>query len=62
MEWINRHWGRNISAGIGAGFGYVDVDLGNDMTFEPFQGRVSWHVLDKVNLSVNTALTRPSPS
>ena len=40
-------WPR-FTAGIGAGFGYVDTTP--DMAFEQVQGRVGWRATDKISL------------
>jgi hypothetical protein len=53
VDWLNFHWGPNLSAAGGVGFGYVDVGAGSDTTYEQLQGRIAWQVANKVNLSVN---------
>ena len=53
MNWLDHHWGPNLGFGGGVGLGYVNVNLGADMTYEMFQGRVFWKVANKINLAIN---------
>ena len=51
MEWLNYLYSQKTTFGIGAGFGYADVDLGSDMTYEHIMGRVTWAPGPKLLLS-----------
>jgi hypothetical protein len=53
LDWLNRQWGPNLSAGVGVGFGYIDADQGADTTYEQLQTRATWQVRRKISLSVN---------
>jgi hypothetical protein len=53
MNWLDHHWGPNLGFGGGVGLGYVNVNLGTDMTYEMFQGRIFWKVANKINLAIN---------
>jgi hypothetical protein len=53
MNWLDHQWGPNLSLGGGIGGGYVNVNLGTDMTYEQFQGRILWKVAHKINLAIN---------
>ena len=43
MEWLNYLYSEKTTFGLGAGFGYADVDSGSDMTYEQVMGRVTWN-------------------
>lgn len=49
MDWFDYRLWRNLSAGVGAGFGYDDVSGSVDMASEQLQGRVSWVVVKKLS-------------
>jgi hypothetical protein len=53
LDWLRYQWAPNLGAGVGAGFGYVNVDAGSDMTFEQIQAETTWRVVHKLSLSVN---------
>lgn len=53
MNWINYHFTERTFAGAGLGFGYVDVDTGNNMTYEQIQGRIGWRPGQKLTLDLN---------
>lgn len=53
LNWLNYQFGRGLDAGIGVGFGYVDVDTGSDMAYEQLQGRINWRVTDKIGFEVH---------
>ena len=53
LNWLNYQFGRGLDAGIGAGFGYVDVAKGSDMAYEQLQGRINWRVTDKIGFEVH---------
>jgi hypothetical protein len=52
-EWLNYEFWPRLNAGIGAGFGYVNVNIGPNQTFEQLQGRVNWRATDKISFSIN---------
>lgn len=53
MNWLNYQAAPRLSYGPGIGFGYTRTTPGTDMTFEQFEGRVSWHATDKVDMTVH---------
>ncbi len=53
MDWINYRLTPELSFGAGVGGGYSKVDIGPDMAFEQFQGRVSWHPSRKLSVNLN---------
>jgi len=53
MEWLNYQYSPALGFAVGAGGGYDDVGVGSDMTSETLQGRVTFRVTEKVNLSIN---------
>ena len=50
MEFLNYQFWPRFTAGLGVGAGYVDVDVGANMAFEQFQGRISWLATGKTSL------------
>jgi hypothetical protein len=53
MDWLNYRQGP-FGAGFGMGFGYNAVQQGgNNNIYEMYQGNVSWHVMRKINFSLN---------
>jgi hypothetical protein len=51
MDYVNYQFWPRFSAGLGAGFGYVDSDPPTpNMTYEQFQGRISWRATEKSSL------------
>lgn len=56
LDWLNYQVGKRVYAGIGAGLGYVNVDVGPDQIYEQLLGRLQWRVSEKVSLSVHAGL------
>ena len=56
LDWLNYQFWPRLDAGLGAGFGYVNVDAGSDMTYEQFQGRFRWRATDKLSFQVHGGL------
>ncbi len=56
LDWVNYQFWPRLSAALGAGFGYVDVETGANMTYEQFQGRVGWRATDKVSFQIHGGL------
>lgn len=52
MDWLDYQFWPRFNAAIGAGFGYVDVSTGSDMTYERGQGRIKWRATDKISFQV----------
>jgi hypothetical protein len=52
-DWLNYQFWPRLDSGLGAGFGYVNVDIGSDMTYERIEARVRWRISDKVGLQVH---------
>ena len=53
MEWLNYQFWPRLDSSLGAGFGYVNVDIGSDMTYERIEARIRWRVWDKVAFQVH---------
>jgi len=53
LDWLNYQFWPRLDAGIGAGFGYVNVQTGPDMTYEQLQSRVDWRATDKISFQVH---------
>lgn len=51
LDWLNYEFWPRLTAGVGAGLGYVDASP--DMVFEQLQGRVGWRAGDKISFQVN---------
>jgi hypothetical protein len=56
LEWLNYTFWPRLNAGIGAGFGYVNVNIGPDQTYEQLQARVNWRATDKISFQLNGGL------
>jgi len=50
---INYQFWSNLRGGVSIGAGYVDVELGSDMTFEQLNGTLTWLTSDKLSFSLN---------
>jgi hypothetical protein len=53
LDWLNYEFWPRLIAGAGAGFGYVNVETGSDMTYEQLQSRVNWRATDKISLQLH---------
>jgi hypothetical protein len=53
MDWLDYQYAPTLRGAIGAGFGYTDVKVGADMTYEQVQGRISWQPGRKLTLVFN---------
>jgi len=53
LDWLNYQFWPRLDAGIGAGFGYVNMQTGPDMTYEQLQSRVDWRATDKISFQVH---------
>jgi len=56
LDWFSYQIQPDLEVGVGAGFGYVDVDTGADMTYEQLQARLHWRFTDKVSLQLHGGL------
>ncbi len=56
MDYFNYQFWPRLDVAVGAGFGYVAVSTGPNMTYEQYQGRISWRATDKVSLQVHGGL------
>lgn len=52
-DWLNYQFWPRLDASLGAGFGYVDVNIGSDMTYERIEARGRWRITDKLALQVH---------
>jgi len=53
LDWLNYQFSPRFAAAFGVGLGYDNVQLGSDMTYEQFQGRVTWRAGQKLFLSLS---------
>ena len=53
LDWLNYQFWPRLSAGVGAGFGYVNVETGPDMTYEQLQARTDWRATDKISFQLH---------
>jgi hypothetical protein len=53
MDWLDYQFAPTFSAGIGLGFGYDDLSVGSDMTYEQLQGRIRWQSSSKLSVVVS---------
>jgi len=53
LDWLNYQFWPRLDAGLGLGFGYVDVDTGSDMTYEQLQCRINWRATDKLSFRIH---------
>ena len=56
MDWLNYTFWPRLTAGVGAGLGYVNVDTGSDQPYENLQANVSWRATDKLSFQINGGL------
>ncbi|MBI3852470.1 MAG: outer membrane beta-barrel protein [Verrucomicrobia bacterium] len=52
LDWLNYQFFPRLNIAIGAGFGFVDVETGPDMTYEQLQGRINWRATDKLSFQL----------
>lgn len=53
LDWLSYQFWPRFDAGLGAGFGYVHVNVGHDSVYEQYQGRINWRPTDKISLQVH---------
>jgi hypothetical protein len=53
LDWLNYQFWPRLDAALGAGFGYVNVDTGSDMSYEQLLARVRWRATDKISFQVH---------
>ncbi len=51
LDWLNYEFWPRLTAGAGAGFGYVNASP--NYVFEQLQGRVGWRATDKISFQVS---------
>jgi predicted porin len=56
MNWVDWHLRHRMNVGLGVGLGYVDQDLGSDMTYQHLMGRIGWNPIDRVRLHADVGL------
>ena len=56
LDWLNYQFWPRLTAGVGAGLGFVNVDYGPDQTYEQLLGRVNWRATDKISFQVNAGV------
>ena len=50
VNWLNYQLAQHLGLAVGFTFGYVDVRVGSDMTYEQIQGRINWQAGEKLSL------------
>jgi hypothetical protein len=53
VDWLDYQFWPRFTAGIGVGFGYTDVNVGDDSIHGQLQGRIGWRATDKISLQVS---------
>jgi Putative beta-barrel porin 2 len=53
VDWLDYQFWPRFSAGIGVGFGYTDVSVGNDSIDGQLQCRIRWRATDKISLQIS---------
>jgi Putative beta-barrel porin 2 len=53
LDWLNYDFSPRLNIGIGPGLGYVNVDFGDDQTYEEALGRLNWRATDKISFQLN---------
>ncbi len=53
FDWLNYQFWPRLDAGVGADFGYVNMQTGPDMTYEQLQVRADWRATDKISFRVH---------
>ena len=56
MDWLNYQVWPRLTLGIGAGYGYVSMDVGTDSMYEQYQGRINWRITDKISVGISGGL------
>lgn len=56
LDWLNYSILPGWSVGVGAGFGYVDVETGFDSTYQQLQGQTSFRATRKITLHANAGV------
>jgi hypothetical protein len=51
MDWLNYEFWPRLTAGVGAGAGYIDSSP--NTVFEELQGRVNWRATDKISFGIS---------
>lgn len=53
LDWLNYEFWPRLNAGVGVGFGYVNMQTGPDRTYEQLQSRIEWRATDKISFQVH---------
>ena len=53
MNWLNYQFWPRLTAGLGLGGGYVNMNDGADMSYEQGQVRIVWRATDKLSLQLH---------
>ena len=53
LDWLNYQFWARLNIAVGIGLGYDDMDMGPDMLFERYQGRVNWRATDKISFQLH---------
>jgi Putative beta-barrel porin 2 len=52
-DWINYEFWPRLNAAAGLELGYANMDIGSDMLYERYLGRVQWRAADKVSFRLS---------
>lgn len=55
-DWLNYQLEPQLKVGIGAGFSYINVSVGPDMTSEQLQARIIWQIGNKLSFQLSGGL------
>jgi hypothetical protein len=53
LDWLNYDFAPQLNVGVGGGLGYVNVDFGDDQTYEELLGRLNWRPTSKISFQLN---------
>ncbi len=56
MDWLNYEFWPRLTAGVGAGAGYINEVGGSDMVYEQYQGQLNWRATDKISFVLSGGL------
>jgi hypothetical protein len=56
LDWLNYQFWPRLDTGVGAGFGYIAVETGSDMTYEQILGRIGWRPTDKISFQIHAGV------
>lgn len=52
-DWLNYEFNPRLTAGVGAGAGFISENIGYDIVFEQAQGQIHWRATDKISFQIS---------